>query len=183
MRLIPDADVGRELSDIPVWSTAIAFFGFDREDVEHALDATGFIVPRGEADVLASTWVSSKWAGRAPEGSVLLRAFVGGPLRQDAARHASDDVIADIAIRELRRLMGRLGEPRLTRVHRYRAASPQPVVGHAKRMRRVFERLERLPGLFLAGGGYDGIGVPDCVRQGRDAAKRINKYLDETGSD
>lgn len=167
-----DGALGDELGQIPYLSTATVFFGFREQDIERSLDGVGFIVPRGEARVLAGTWVSSKWAGRAPDGHVLLRAFLGGSRGDVDVPHESDEHLADVALTELRRLMGRLGEPLFTRVFRYHDSNPQPVVGHAARLARLDDRVGQIPGLALCGAAFDGVGIPDCVRQGRAAASR-----------
>jgi oxygen-dependent protoporphyrinogen oxidase len=172
-RLVPDADLAAELRAIPYASTATAFFGFDAPADAARLRGVGFVVPEGEGRILAGTWVSSKWAGRAPEGRVLLRAFLGGTRGGADVRGASDRELLDLARGELERLMGPLGEPCLERIHRFADASPQPVVGHAARLARIDERLRALPGLYLAGSAYDGVGIPDCVRQARAAAERL----------
>ena len=169
-RLAPDADLARELSGIPYVSTATVFFGLDKRTVAHDLQGFGFIVPPGEANLLAATWVSSKWDGRAPEGCALVRAFLGGA--RDAARvKASTDVeLVAFARGELERFMGPLGTPRFTRVYRFTDAGPQPEVGHRARLERIRARLRGIPGLFIAGAAYEGVGIPDCIRQARRAA-------------
>ncbi len=169
-RLVPDARLGRELAAIPYVSTATVFLGFDAVAMRHPLDGVGFIVPCGEARVAAGTWVSSKWAGRAPPGSVLLRAFVGGARDPHALDTHDDKELADLALAELERLMGSLGRPRLRRVFRHVAANPQPVVGHLARLARIETRLAALPGLYVTGAAFDGVGMPDCIRQGEAAA-------------
>lgn len=169
-RLVPDVRLGGELAAIPYVSTATVFLGFDAAAMRHPLDGVGFIVPRGEARVTAGTWVSSKWAGRAPAGSVLLRAFVGGARDPHAVDAHDDAALVDLALAELERLMGSLGRPRLRRVFRHVAANPQPVVGHLARLARIKERLATLPGLYVTGAAFDGVGMPDCIRQGEAAA-------------
>lgn len=172
-RLVPDPEAASELAGIPYVSTATVFFGFSREQVAHPLDGVGFIAPKGEGALIAGTWVSSKWDGRAPEGRVLVRAFLGGRRSVVDVAQTSDEELAATAHRELERLMGPLGEPELTRVFRYVDANPQPLVGHGARLARIERRLGALPGLYLAGAAYDGVGIPDCIRQGRAAADRI----------
>ncbi len=176
-RAVPDEELAEELSGIPYLSTATVFFAFDQKDVEHRLDAVGFVAPKGEAEILAATWVSSKWDGRAPEGRVLMRAFVGGSRSPSRVRDASDeDLVAD-SKSELERLMGRLGTPLFTRVFRYENANPQPIVGHRDRLARIESHLGKLRGLFVAGAAFDGVGIPDCVRQGRAVADRVTLLL------
>jgi oxygen-dependent protoporphyrinogen oxidase len=169
-----DEGAARVLSSIPYASTATVFFGYRREDVAHPLDGVGFVVPRASGrPILAGTWVSSKWRGRAPEGHVLLRAFFGGAAGEEILGSADDELVR-VARSEIRALMGIDAEPRLTRVFRFARASAQMRVGHLPRMREVRERLaSRAPGLLVAGGGYDGFGIPDCIRQGEDAARAL----------
>lgn len=168
--LLPDAELARELASVRHSSTATVFFAFDERNVERRLDATGFLVPEGEGDILAATWISSKWEGRAPRGTVLVRAFVGGA-RHPEQVSGDDDVLVAQSARELRRFMGPLGAPLFTRVYRYRQGNPQPELGHLGRLGRVRARLSATPGLFLIGAGYGGVGIPDCVRQAREAVR------------
>lgn len=171
--LVPDPGLRDELAAIPYGSSATVFFAFARAAVAHPLDATGFISPASESRLLAATFVSSKWEGRAPPGHVLLRAFLGGERDADRLRRGSDAELVDFALVELRRLLGRLDTPLFTRVFRHERASPQPRVGHVERMRRVATRVAALPGVYLAGSAYDGVGIPDCVRQARRLAAEL----------
>jgi oxygen-dependent protoporphyrinogen oxidase len=168
-----DERASRIARDIRCGSSAAVFLAYERGDVEHPLDATGFVVPRSSANkIVACTFVSSKWEGRAPEGRVLLRAFVGGAGRESAL-DASDDDLVSVARRELATLMGRLGAPVLTRVFRHVQASPQPEVGHLERMRTLSERVATLPNVHVIGNGYFGTGIPDCIKQANAVAKKI----------
>jgi protoporphyrinogen/coproporphyrinogen III oxidase len=171
-RMLPRGAIANELESIPYVSTATVFFAFPEGAITRSLDGVGFIVPEGESELLASTWVSSKWDARAPAGSVLLRAFLGGA-RSPRMLERSDPELVEIARSELERIMGPLGEPRFARVYRYDRASPQPTVGHPGRLDRIRAELRALPGLALAGAAYDGVGIPDCVRQGRAAAEAV----------
>jgi oxygen-dependent protoporphyrinogen oxidase len=169
-----DGDAGAKLAEIRCGSSAAVFLAYRREEVAHPLDATGFVVPRdGAMKIVACTFVSSKWEARAPEGHVLLRAFLGGAGREDALRE-SDDALVATARRELGTLLGRMGEPELTRVVRHDKASPQPEVGHLARMREVKARLSKFPGVHLAGNAYEGTGSPDCLKHGRAVAAAIS---------
>jgi oxygen-dependent protoporphyrinogen oxidase len=172
-KLVPDAELARELCDIPYLSTATVFMAFPRAKLERALDGVGFVAPKGEAEVIAATWVTSKWDARAPDDHVLVRAFLGGARAKVDVAQSSDAHLAAIARRELERLQGRLPEPSLTRIYRFIDSNPQPVVGHGARMARIARRMAELPGLYLAGAAYDGVGIPDCVRQARSAVDRI----------
>ncbi len=169
-----DAELRAGLGSIVYGSTATVFLGFRRADIAHPLDGVGFVVPRALGrPILAGTWVSSKWTGRAPEGSVLLRVFIGGP-EGEALAAGGDEALVRTARGELRELMGLEAEATLARVFRFPQASAQMRVGHLARMRSLRERLANVaPGVRVAGGGYDGVGIPDCVRQGQEAGRAM----------
>lgn len=177
--LFPGTSVARELQGIPYVSTATVFFGLDRRGVKHPLDGVGFIAPKGESELLAGTWVSTKWQHRAPEDKVLLRGFVGGSRDPMLVSQSSDDDLVSMAKDQLERLMGPLGTPLLSRVFRYERSNPQPVLGHKERLARI--RAELPSGVFVAGAPYDGVGVPDCVHQARTTAQQVLALLAERG--
>jgi protoporphyrinogen/coproporphyrinogen III oxidase len=162
---------------IPYASTATVAFGYRRDQVAHPLRGTGFVVPRTEGlALLAGTWVSSKWPGRAPDGHVLLRGFLGGgrdPHRLDA----SDAELVDTAQRELTDLLGISGPPLFSRLYRWTRQSPQYEVGHLHRVVSIERRLAALPGLFVTGSGFKAIGIPDCISDGRATAARAADYV------
>ncbi|MCA9640270.1 MAG: protoporphyrinogen oxidase [Polyangiaceae bacterium] len=174
-KLVPTEQLSRDLSSIQYLSTATVFFAFDRSQVSHPLDGVGFVVPPGEGDILAGTFINSKWEHRVPEGKVLLRAFLGGARGGELVEQQSDAELSARALKELKRLMGRLGEPEWTRVFRYPKSNPQPHLGHKERLVRLRENGVR--GLELAGAAYDGVGIPDCVAQAERAAESIIKQL------
>jgi oxygen-dependent protoporphyrinogen oxidase len=161
-------------------STATVAFGYRRSQVGHPLDGTGFVVPRVEqGPLLAATWVTSKWPGRAPDDSVLLRGFLGGgrdPDRLDAA----DDELTRFAREELTGILGLEGEPLLTRLYRFPRQSPQYTVGHLERVAAIEQRVAAIPRLFLAGSGFRAIGIPDCIANGRATAARAAELLRTT---
>ncbi|HEY5240126.1 MAG TPA: protoporphyrinogen oxidase [Polyangiaceae bacterium] len=163
-----DDELAQALSSIVFGSSSTVFLGYRRADVAHPLDGVGFVVPRtaGRA-VLACTWISSKWEGRAPDGQVLLRVFVAGATQ-------TDDALVNTARAELRTLMGIDAEPTMTRVFRFERSGAQMRVGHLVTLRTIRSRLKAAaPGLRVAGGGYDGVGIPDCIRQGEDAGRAM----------
>jgi oxygen-dependent protoporphyrinogen oxidase len=163
---------------IPYASTATVAFGYRREQVNHPLQGSGFVVPRVErSPLLAATWVTSKWPGRAPEGHVLLRAFLGGgrdPHRLDR----SDTELRDTARDELADILEIGGEPVFEpRVYRWTRQSPQYEVGHLDRVAAIERHLSAVPGLFVAGSGFRAIGIPDCVQDGRTQAARAAEFV------
>jgi protoporphyrinogen/coproporphyrinogen III oxidase len=175
-RLVADlpGDLAGALSAVRYVSTATVFLAYRAADVPHRLDGVGFVVPPALGrPVLAATWVSSKWSGRAPEGHVLLRAFLGGAGREGVLAR-DDAALAALAAEDLGRWMTLAGRPLWSRVFRFDAARPQMLVGHLATMRRIRERLAlAAPGVRLAAGGFDGDGIPDCIRQGQAAGREM----------
>jgi oxygen-dependent protoporphyrinogen oxidase len=151
-------------------SSATIAFAYRRDDIRHSLLGSGFVVPRVEkTTIMAASWVSSKWPGRAPEGHVLLRAFIGGA-RDPGAMRLSDDELRAGAGRELGRILGITGTPVLTRLYRWERANAQHEVGHLDRMAAIERRLAAWPGLFVTGSGFRGVGIPDCIADARATA-------------
>jgi oxygen-dependent protoporphyrinogen oxidase len=135
------------------------------------------VVPRVERRaLLAATWVTSKWPGRAPEGHVLMRGFLGGG-RDPHRLERSDGELVDVARRELTELLGITGDPLFARVFRWTRQSPQYEVGHLDRLTTIERRVAAIPGLFVTGSGFRAIGIPDCVADGRDTAARAAAFL------
>jgi protoporphyrinogen/coproporphyrinogen III oxidase len=167
-------DLANALASIAHGSTATVFLAYRIEDVAHPLDGVGFVVPPALGrPILAGTWVSSKWAGRAPPGHVLLRAFLGGARNGDVLT-LDDDALSALAREELRALMGLVAEPLWSRVFRFEAARPQMRVGHLATIRAIRGHLATsLSGVWLAGDGYDGAGIPDCIRQGQEVGRAM----------
>jgi protoporphyrinogen/coproporphyrinogen III oxidase len=160
-----------ELGEIPYSSAATVFLAYPREAIAHPLDATGYLVPKKMPGApVASTWVTSKWPSRAPEGKVLVRLFFGA---SDVDR--SDDELIAAARAEMKQTLNVLFAPELVHVARFRRASPQPRVGHLARMRRIATALSETSGLHALGSAYDGVGLGDCVRQAESIADRIAK--------
>jgi oxygen-dependent protoporphyrinogen oxidase len=177
-----EPSVARWCGEISYVSSATVVLAFDRGQVKHPLAGTGFVVPRGEGKTLmAATWITSKWADRAPAGQVLIRAFLGGA-RDSSIVKGSDFELAEIARRDLDPLLGISGEPRLTRVYRWVNATPQYNVGHLARVGQIDERLARTPGLYLTGSGYRGTGIPDCILDARATAAAAAAYLAGAGA-
>ena len=159
------------LEEIPYASAATVSLGYRRPDVPHALDGFGFVVPRTEGKaLLAATFSSVKYPGRAPEGHVLIRGFLGGMLNAGVLAGEDDALVARVRD-ELRLALGVSAPPVLARLHRWPASMPQYHVGHLARVEAIEHAVAGLPGLGVAGSGYRGVGIADCVRSGEAAAE------------
>jgi oxygen-dependent protoporphyrinogen oxidase len=147
--------------------------GFRSGDFPRPLAGFGFLVPKRERRrLVACTWVGTKFNHRVPEGRVLLRCFLGGS-GDAAVLQESDEAIENAVVEELHRIVGFSARPQFVRIFRWPRAMAQYPVGHQGRMAELQQRLAELPHLHLAGNAYDGIGIPDCIRSGRQAAERI----------
>jgi len=165
------------LGQIPHVSTATVSIAFRIEDVPHTLDGYGYVVPRiANRPVLACTWTSRKWRGRAPEGFTLLRVFIGRAGQETALAGSDDDLVA-LARTEVRQVLGITATPELARVSRWLQGMPQYTLGHPDRLHTIDDRLAAHPGLFVAGAAYRGVGIPDCIRSGDEAAAAAAAYL------
>jgi oxygen-dependent protoporphyrinogen oxidase len=165
-----DADLSRLCGEIPYASSAAIVLAFDRQAVRHPLNGSGFVVPRVEGTLLAVSWLSSKWPGRAPDDRVLLRAFVGGA-RDPRALERSDEELVRQALTALTPLLGMTAPPLLSRVYRWERANAQHEVGHQARIAAIEHALTRHAGLYVTGSGFRGTGIPDCIADGRSTAR------------
>jgi oxygen-dependent protoporphyrinogen oxidase len=172
-----DAELARTCGEISYASTATVALAFPRSAVQHPLNGSGFVVPRVEGTgIMAGSWLSSKWEHRAPEGHVLLRTFIGGG-RDPRAFELSSAEMIERSLNALRPLLGIAGKPELARVYRWERASAQHEVGHLARMAAIERALARRPGLFITGSGFRGVGIPDCVADGRATASQVVQWL------
>ena len=174
-RLLEDHDplLAAELAGIEYVSTATVSMAFREDQLARPLDGYGYVIPRREQrKALACTWTSSKFPHRAPDGHALLRVFIGRAGQQDDIAWNEKDLIA-LAKEELASTLGIQAPPLFTRVHIFEDAMPQYNLGHPERLEKIEDRLQRWPWLALAGGGYRGIGIPDCIHSGERAAQRL----------
>ena len=176
-RILADAapSLAADLARIPYAGTAIALVGYRRDQITHPLDGFGFVVPEVEQrTILAASFSSQKFDGRAPAGHVLLRVFLGGAARP-ALVHLEEDKLRQIVIRELGELLGASGEPELFQIARWGGAMPQYHLGHLDLVAKIEAQAAAFPGLALAGNAYHGVGVPNCIHSGELAAERVVK--------
>lgn len=168
-----DASLADDLAGIDYAGSAIVSLGFARGDVAHPLDAAGMVVPRDAGRrALAVSFSSAKFPGRAPDGHVLVRVFLGGAL-DPGVIDLDDRALTALAQTEAERLIGARGRPRLERVDRWHGAMPQYHVGHVARVERITARVARHAGLAIAGAAYQGVGIPQVIASGQAAAARI----------
>lgn len=162
------------LEHIHYVSVANAAFAFRREDVPGSLDGSGFLIPRSEGrQMTACTWTSSKWLHSAPDDKVLLRTYIGR-LGNQSWTDMPEEELKRIIAGELRDLMGITAEPLFCELTQLPRSMPQYPVGHITNLEYLRKQLaEEMPGVELCGGGYDGVGIPDCIRQGKQAAERM----------
>jgi oxygen-dependent protoporphyrinogen oxidase len=172
-----DAQLSAELEAIPYASTATINFGWRREEIPHALDGFGFVVPFTERRaILACTFTSVKFKGRAPEGHTLLRAFVGGALQPEMFALDEEEMTRRV-LRDLRELLGIERPPLFSVVEKWPRSMAQYMIGHLERVARIKQRVYALGTLQLAGNAYHGAGIPDCIRGGERSADEIIKAL------
>jgi oxygen-dependent protoporphyrinogen oxidase len=166
------------LRSIPHGATAVVNLAYGDDQLPDDLIGHGFLVADDEAlTISAATLSSRKWAGRAPDGTLLVRAFIGDARR--AAHGLTDAQLVEAAHRDIAGALGIRGEPLLRRVARYPAAMPHYTVGHLDRVAAAEAALAPFPALRIAGGAYRGVGLPDCIAQGRAAAQAVTALLSE----
>ena len=172
-----DTSIASLAEAIPYASTATVAVGYERSQVAHPLEGSGFVVPRVErSPLLAATWVTSKWPHRAPDGHVLLRGFLGGgrdPRRLDA----TDEELISMAVDELTQRLEIKGAPLFQRLFRWTKQSPQYEVGHLQRVATIERQLAAIPGMFITGSGFRAIGIPDCIADGRETAAKAAAFV------
>ena len=172
-----DLELARELKAIPFSSTATINLAYRRNDIAHPLDGYGFVVPHVERrKIMACTFSSVKYAGRAPEDVALLRCFAGGALQPDLLDQPDEALEAQVR-QDLEALLGISGTPILCRTTRYPDCMPQYNIGHLHRVERIEARLQQFPTLSLAGKSYRGVGIADCIADGEAAAEGVVETL------
>jgi len=159
------------LNAVPYTSSVTLSLGYRKDTFDHPLNGFGFLVPKRERKLMAAcTWVGNKFSYRVPDDMVVLRCFMGGD-----ALTESDESLVEKARAELRQIMGLQAAPVFHSIARWPSSMAQYPVGHEQRLREMEAILKATPGLHLAGNAYRGIGVPDCVKGGKEAAERITR--------
>ena len=169
------------LRQIESASTAIVVLGVRREDVAGDIDAFGFVVPLGEGRrILAGSFASHKFAGRAPDGNVLIRVFIGGAMQSELLDR-SDAELVEIAREELQELIGLTGRPVLERVVRWTDAMPQYHVGHAEKVATIETEIDKIKPLSLVSNALHGVGIAPVIQSAGRVADRIATSLARPG--
>jgi protoporphyrinogen/coproporphyrinogen III oxidase len=168
-----DPQLAEYLATIRYSSAATVNLAFRREQIPHPLNGFGFVVPHVEnRKIIACSFSSVKYAGRAPEGHVLLRTFIGGSLQEELFN--LDDIQMEQAVRqELATLLGIHAAPLFVHIARYPHSMPQYRVGHLRLVDTIEKLVTQHFGLALAGNAYRGVGIADCVRSGEAAAESV----------
>ena len=165
--------LAQKLREIKYASTATINFGYRRSAITHPLNGFGFVVPFVEKrSLIACTFSSVKFSGRAPEEHVLLRAFAGGALQPDIFALDENEMRVRVEA-DLRELLGITEAPLFVEVAKWKDSMPQYQVGHLERVNEIEELTSKTPGLTLAGNAYRGAGIPDCIRSGEVAAELL----------
>ncbi len=168
-----DENLARDLGEIQYSSSVTVTLGYDEKVRASLPPGFGFLVPRSEGRrMLAATFVHNKFPHRAPDNRAIVRCFLGGA-RDEQILQVSEARILEIVRGELKQIIGLNAEPLFARVYKWKSAMAQYSVGHLERLQRIESLRQKLPGLALAGNGYNGIGVPDCVRSGAEAAGKV----------
>jgi oxygen-dependent protoporphyrinogen oxidase len=167
------------LDSVDYASVALVALAVEREAIDRPLDGSGFLVPRIEGrDVTACSWTSSKWPHLHGDGTVWLRASVGRH-GDDGALHLPDDALVATVVGDLAELMALHGPVRAARVTRWWRSFPQYPPNHNRAMQVLRDEGEgSVPGVVVAGAAFEGLGVPACIRQGTNAARRVLATLD-----
>ena len=172
-----DRDLADDLLGVTYSSSVTVTLGYHMDQLKHLPPGFGFLVPRSEGRrMLACTFVHNKFPHRAPADKGILRCFLGGA-RDEAVLNLTDDEIVDTVRKELREIVKLETRPMFDRVYRWRGAMAQYESGHIARIARIEKRLKDILGLEVAGNAYHGIGVPDCIREGMNAANAVVQTL------
>ncbi|MEC0225556.1 protoporphyrinogen oxidase [Paenibacillus alba] len=175
--LLADLPAASELKKIDYISVANVIMAFDRKDIPFELDASGFLVPRSEGmTITACTLTSAKWLHTAPAGKVVLRCYIGRSGEQSWPSWSDEELVSK-ARHDLRELLGLTAEPLFTEVTRLLNSMPQYPVGHLEQVAQFREELAAfMPNVFITGAGFHGVGLPDCIRQGKEAAWQLADF-------
>ncbi|MED4129587.1 protoporphyrinogen oxidase [Shouchella miscanthi] len=172
--LIPDNKIKQQLQALTATSCATVALTFPEYAIDNPHEGTGFVVARnGQETITACTWTDVKWPHTGKSGKTLMRAYVGKPDQPEIV-HESDESITNAVLADLKGIMNSNATPERVHITRWYEAMPQYKVGHVERVKQLAHELTAThPGLHVAGAAFEGVGVPDCVKQGNEVAKKI----------
>ncbi|MFE8696294.1 protoporphyrinogen oxidase [Cytobacillus sp. FJAT-53684] len=176
--IFPQYRLFDRFKEMPSTSVATVALAFPEEAIEKDIEGTGFVVSRNcDYTITACTWTHKKWPHSTPKGKVLLRCYVGRP-GDEAVVDVSDDEMVKIVLNDLNKTMNITMAPEFSVISRWKDSMPQYTVGHKDRIEKVTNQLTtELPGVYLAGSSYDGLGMPDCIDQGEKAVQQVLSFL------
>ncbi|GAA5416689.1 protoporphyrinogen oxidase [Paraliobacillus ryukyuensis] len=179
-RMFSQYDFWEQFGEMKATSVANVAMAFDQAAIPTDIDGTGFVVSRNsDYRITACTWTHKKWPTTTPENKALLRCYVGKPGDEEVVNLTDEEIVA-IALKDLEKIMGITAKPDFHVVTRWRDSMPQYTVGHLERLETLSHDLDdQLPGVFVAGNSYRGIGLPDCIRQGEQVVDQIITFLDD----
>lgn len=177
-KLFNNYDFMDVFSDVPSTSVANVAMAFDESAIKQDIDGTGFVVSRNsDFRITACTWTHKKWPSTTPRGKALIRCYVGRPSDQ-AVVDLSDEELIEIVLKDLNKTMNITAKPDFAVISRWKKTMPQYTVGHLERIASVRkEASEQLPGVFIAGSSFEGVGIPDCIEQGEKAVTDVLTFL------
>lgn len=181
--IFPEYEFFQMFKGVPSTSVATIALGFSKEAVKKDIEGTGFLISRNSDYTITScTWLHKKWPHTTPDGKVLLRCFVGRTGGEAIVDLSDDQIVANV-LADLSKTISITTDPELAVVSRWTHAMPQYTVGHQERMAKVIRGMkEHLPGIFPAGSSFNGVGLPDCIKQGEEAVSNVLQYLQEIQS-
>ncbi|WP_442599055.1 protoporphyrinogen oxidase [Neobacillus sp. D3-1R] len=177
-RILSDYSFMDHFKNMPATSVANVAMAFPKSAIKQDIEGSGFVVSRNsDFRITACTWTHKKWPGTTPEDMALLRCYLGKPGDQEVVE-LTDEEIIDIALKDLNKTMNITGKPLFHVVTRWKKTMPQYTVGHKERIQAVKDGLSKeLPGVFLAGSAFEGVGIPDCIDQGEAAVQKVLAFL------
>jgi oxygen-dependent protoporphyrinogen oxidase len=168
-----DAQLSEDLGKVEYSSSITVTLGYQREQLKSCLPGFGYLIPRSEGTrMLATTFVHTKFPFRAPDNKALVRCFLGGAKDQGVLK-LNDDEVTALVRKELKQISGITADPWFVKVYRWDRAMAQYTPGHLERIERIGATLAKIQNLSIAGNFYKGIGVPDCIRTGKEAAQHM----------
>jgi oxygen-dependent protoporphyrinogen oxidase len=179
-RLFAHLPASEKLRQINYVSVANVIMAFDRKDIPMTMDGSGFLIPRKEKrTITACTWTSAKWLHTAPEGKVLFRCYVGRSGEEEWLDWDDQELVRRVR-QDVADLMGIHAEPLFHEITRMPQSMPQYPVGHLDLVASFRRELaEAIPGVFVTGAGFHGVGIPDCIRQGKETSQQLEAYLQQ----